>query len=123
MEEGQHGSCPYAGKHHESVYTRFFQTYIPPRKFAFDKQRLHLSTLIMAGQARRGAMAELEQPICPAELLGEDKAFVVKKLAMTEAEFDAIMGLPPCSLLAYPTYEKSLLMRWYRRSQSAPDAA
>jgi N-acetyl sugar amidotransferase len=34
----------YGGKHYESVYTRFFQGYILPVKFGFDKRRMHLST-------------------------------------------------------------------------------
>jgi hypothetical protein len=41
---------PYKGKHHESLYTKFFQAYILPEKFGFDKRRAHLSSLICAGE-------------------------------------------------------------------------
>ncbi|MBK7380871.1 MAG: N-acetyl sugar amidotransferase [Ignavibacteriales bacterium] len=34
----------------ESIYTRFFQSYILPTKFGFDKRRAHLSSLIIAKQ-------------------------------------------------------------------------
>ncbi len=40
----------YGGKHHESIYTKFFQAYILPTKFGYDKRRAHLSSLILAGQ-------------------------------------------------------------------------
>ena len=31
----------YGGKHYESIYTRFYQGYILPRKFGYDKRRTH----------------------------------------------------------------------------------
>ena len=37
----------YGGKHFESIYTRFFQAYILPKKFNIDKRLPHLSTLIL----------------------------------------------------------------------------
>ena len=53
--------CLYGGKHHESVFTRFFQAYMLPRKFNIDKRRAHLSTLICSGQVtREEALAELQ---------------------------------------------------------------
>jgi len=35
----------YGGKHYESVFTRFYQGYILPRKFHIDKRKAHLSVL------------------------------------------------------------------------------
>ena len=51
------GWVDYGGKHYESVYTRFYQGWILPQRFGYDKRRMHLSTLIMSGQvdARRRA--------------------------------------------------------------------
>lgn len=101
----------YGGKHHESVYTRFFQAYILPRKFGFDKRRAHLAALINSGQLRRDeALAKLEEPICPPDLLRQDLEFVVKKLGITEAEFERIMTAPPRTFFDYPSYERSW---WY----------
>ncbi len=110
----------YGGKHYESVYTRFFQAYILPRKFGFDKRRGHLSTLICSGQlTREDALRELEREICPEALLMEDRQFVIKKLGITEAEFEAIMAAPQRRFLDYPSYENSLLfgllVKGYRR--------
>ncbi len=112
----------YGGKHYESVYTRFFQAYILPRKFGFDKRRGHLSTLICSGQlTREEALRELEREICPEELLSEDRQFVIKKLGITEVEFEAIMAAPQRRFVDFPSYENSLFFgplvngyRWLR---------
>jgi hypothetical protein len=94
----------YGGKHHESVFTRFYQSYILPKKFGVDKRKSHLSTLICAGQLSRAeALEELGKPICPPELLEKDKRFVLKKLGFTEEEFDFYMEQPPVLHLAYPS--------------------
>lgn len=94
----------YGGKHHESVFTRFYQSYILPKKFGVDKRKSHLSTLICAGQLSRAeALEELGKPICPPELLEKDKRFVLKKLGFTEEEFDYYMEQPPVPHLAYPS--------------------
>lgn len=86
----------YGSKHFESVWTRFFQGYYLPTKFGFDKRRAHLSTLICSGEiTREEALAEMEKPPYAEELLREDMQFVIKKFGLTEAEFDAIMHLPP----------------------------
>ena len=47
------GYKPYPYKHYESVFTRFYQGYILPRKFGVDKRRLHLGTLVAGGQMTR----------------------------------------------------------------------
>jgi len=106
------GWQPYPGKHHESVYTRFFQSYILPRKFGFDKRRQHLSALIMASEiTREEALEQMKQEICPLEALREDKDYVVKKLGLTEAEFDGIMAKEPRTFWDYPSYERSLFFQ------------
>jgi len=100
----------YGGKHYESIYTRFFQAYILPRKFNADKRKAHLSALICAGEiTREQAQTALQEPICPETLLRQDKEFVVKKLGLTEDEFDAIMARPRKTIRDYPSYENT----WY----------
>lgn len=85
----------YGGKHYESVWTRFYQGYILPVKFKVDKRRAHLSTLICSGQMTKSeALEELKTPPYDPEMLKTDKAFVLKKLEMTEEEFDNIMKQP-----------------------------
>lgn len=97
----------YGAKHYESIYTRFFQGYILPKKFGYDKKRLHLSSLIWSGQiSREGAIEELAKDDYPAEVQGQDREFVIKKLEISTEEFDRIMELPPKSFWDYPSYKK-----------------
>ena len=93
----------YGGKHYESVYTRFFQGYILPRKFGFDKRRVHFSSLICSGQMERSeALRELQNPTYPEDLQLSDREYAIKKFGLSESEFDAVMNLPPKSYWDYP---------------------
>lgn len=86
----------YGGKHYESIFTKFYQAYILPQKFGIDKRKAHYSTLICSGQmSREEALYELEKPLYPEEELKSDKEYVLKKLGLSESEFDAIMQMPP----------------------------
>jgi len=86
----------YGGKHYESVWTRFYQGYILPKKFHIDKRKAHLSNLIFSGQITKDeALSVLSNAPYPSEeLLQADKEFVLKKLELTEKEFNEIMSLP-----------------------------
>jgi N-acetyl sugar amidotransferase len=85
----------YGMKHGESVFTRFYQSYILPVKFGVDKRKAHLSNLICSGQLTRAeALRQLEEPICDPDLLAADKEFVVKKLGLSSDEFDSLMRTP-----------------------------
>ncbi len=94
----------YGAKHFESVYTRFFQAYILPKKFGFDKRRAHLSTLICSGQiSREEALEEMKAPPYPSQdMMEEDKRLALKKLELTEKEFEDIMSLPIKTYKDYP---------------------
>lgn len=86
----------YKYKHHESMFTRFFQTYILPKKFKIDKRRPHLSALICAGEiTREEALRQMQSSPYTEEQILIDKEYIVKKLGLTEEEFDDIMALPP----------------------------
>ncbi|MEO7501175.1 MAG: N-acetyl sugar amidotransferase [Gemmatimonadaceae bacterium] len=86
----------YGGKHYESIFTRFYQGYILPAKFGIDKRRAHLSNLIFSGQiTKQEALAELAQPIYDPDQLELDRAFVLKKLQLTNEEFAELMSRPP----------------------------
>jgi len=95
----------YGGKHYESIYTRFFQGYILPRKFAIDKRRCHLSALVTTGQIDRAdALREFEADPYPDQMMAEDREYVLKKLRLSEEEFDAILSTPVRSYRDYSTY-------------------
>jgi N-acetyl sugar amidotransferase len=111
----------YGGKHHESIYTRFFQAYILPRKFRADKRRAHLSALVCSNEITRNqALDAIKEPICPPDLLRQDKEFVIKKLGLTEAEFDEIMALPPRTFKDYPAYENTWYLKILRACYHLP---
>lgn len=95
----------YGGKHYESIYTRFFQGYILPRKFNIDKRRAHFSSLIRSGQkSRESGLEELKQPTYPEDMQTNDKEYVLKKLGLSENDFEKIMLLPLKTHNDYPTY-------------------
>jgi N-acetyl sugar amidotransferase len=104
----------YGGKHHESIYTRFFQGYILPKKFNIDKRKAHLSTLINAGQMTRGeALERMEHDPYSEETQKSDREYVIKKLGLTEDEFERIMSLPVKRFSDYPNYYSVLnRTRW-----------
>lgn len=100
----------YGGKHEESRFTKFFQQYILPMKFGFDKRKAHLSSLIMAKMLTRDqALEKLEQPLHDEKKIELDKRYVIHKLGISEEKFTSIMTLPPKKFWDYPSYENS----WY----------
>ena len=102
----------YGGKHYESVFTRFFQGYILPNKYNYDKRKDHLSNLIMSGQISRSeAIDELSRnPYPNQELLKTDMNFFLKKLNFTQLEFDKIMHAKPNLPSDFKTYESIFKM-------------
>lgn len=92
----------YGGKHHESIYTRFYQGVYLPKKFNIDKRYGHLSDLINAGQlSREEALSELQKPTYDIDEQAADRIYVAKKLGMSEADFAAIEALPVQSFHAF----------------------
>ncbi|MBI3151540.1 MAG: N-acetyl sugar amidotransferase, partial [Chloroflexi bacterium] len=105
--ENELGWKYYGGKHHESIYTRFYQGYILPTKFGYDKRRSHLSSQICSGEFTRDeALAELDKPTYAPTLQENDREYVVKKLGLDDAEFEAIMKLPRKNFWDYPSYTR-----------------
>jgi N-acetyl sugar amidotransferase len=102
----------YGGKHFESIWTRFYQGYILPQKFHIDKRKPHLSDLIFGGQlTREEALQELEKPIYDPALFREDYDFVLKKLGLSNDEFQELMRIPPKSHYAFD-HERPLEERY-----------
>ena len=101
----------YGGKHYESRFTKFFQSYYLPEKFGYDKRKAHLSSLIVSEQmSREEAMAELEKPLYDPVELEEDREFVLKKLGLHREEFDQIMQAPNKSFKDYPSNYRAFML-------------
>ena len=97
----------YGGKHFESIFTRFYQSYILPTKFKIDKRKFHLSVLICSGQITKPqAIEEIKKPNIDPKILQEDYQFVLKKLQLSEEEFEEIMKLPIKNHLDFDSYIK-----------------
>lgn len=100
----KYGWRDYGGKHYESIFTRFYQGYILPRKFNIDKRKAHLSNLICSGQKTRDeALAELKEPAYDPQLQLQDKVYVAKKLGFSDEEFEGLLSLPNRSHLEFAT--------------------
>lgn len=85
----------YGLKHHESIWTRFYQGYILPVKFGIDKRKAHFSSLICSGQmTKEEALEQLQRPFYQPNQLKQDMEFVFKKLGLSKEEFEEIMKRP-----------------------------
>lgn len=108
----------YGGKHHESIFTKFYQAYILPTKFGVDKRKAHLSSLINSNQiGREDALIELQKPLYPEHELKRDMEFVLKKLDLTQIEFDALMQEKPVPHTNYTTDLFETKVYYYLKSK------
>jgi hypothetical protein len=115
----RYGWRDYGGKHGESLYTRFYQVYILPVKFGYDKRRTHLSSLVCADQITRAqALAALETPSFDSRRIAEERDYVVKKLGLTAEQFDRIMALPRRTRADFPHSPDRTRAWWYRAARS-----
>lgn len=113
--ENELGWVYYGGKHYESIYTRFYQGYILPVKFGYDKRKAHLSSLICSGEITRDeALEELKKDTYPKEMQEQDKIFLLKKFGITDDEFEAIMNAPKKTYWDYPSYGKIFASPQYK---------
>lgn len=96
---------PYPYKHYESIFTRFYQGYILPKKFGIDKRMVHLSTLVAAGQmSREEALKGLAGIPYPDEkALEDDKTYFLKKMGWTKQQLEDYLKRPEVKHDAYPS--------------------
>ena len=98
-----YGWRDYGQKHFESIFTRFYQAYLLPRKFGVDKRIFHYSALIVSSQMTKKDAEKLlqERTYFETGQFDEDKIFIQKKMGFTESEFDDILTSPPKSHFDY----------------------
>jgi N-acetyl sugar amidotransferase len=99
------GYKPYAYKHYESVFTRFFQGYILPHKFGVDKRKPHLSNLVVTGEmSREEALKSCQGIAYPSQKdLDADIQYFIKKMQWSEKKFDDYMSRPEKPHTDYPS--------------------
>lgn len=94
----------YGGKHYESRFTKFFQSYYLPKKFGFDKRRAHAASLVVSGQlSRNDAIASLLVPPYADAEANEDSAYIAKKLGVTAEYVQQMIDAAPKSFRDYPS--------------------
>ena len=85
--EKLYGWQRYQHKHHESRFTRFYESYWLPLKFGFDKRKNHLSSLILTKQlSREAALDRVSRTELPEKELLQEFEYVAKKLDFTVEE-------------------------------------
>ena len=104
-----YGFKPYPYKHYESVFTRFYQGFILPKKFNVDKRKMHLSSLICSGQiSREEALSDLNAlPYASQEALEEDTEYFLKKMGWDKSDLETYIQREEKSHLIHGT-EKPL---------------
>jgi len=105
------GYHEYGGKHHESVYTRFIQSYFQPVKFNLDYRRATFSSQICSGDfTRQEALDTLKELPYDPKQIEQDKEYVSKKFNISVEEFNSILNASPKSYKDYPNDEKWLTL-------------
>lgn len=93
----------YGGHHHESLYTKFFQSYLLPKKFNIDKRKLSLSARVRSGDISRDkAIEEIEK----SEYEYDDGIvnYTLTKLGLTQKDFNKVMTSKRKTFRNYGTY-------------------
>ena len=119
----EYGYKPYPYKHYESIFTRFYQGYLLPEKFGYDKRRVHFSTLIMSGlMSRDQALLDLNIPYAYSSSieLERDKEYFLKKMQWSPEELTRYLSRAQIPHLSYPSEKKlyDFLLKIYRRGLS-----
>lgn len=86
----------YENKHYESFFTKFYQSFILPKKFGVDKRRLHLSNLIISNQiSRNQALKIIKCPAYNEKKIEHDIDYFLKKMSLTKSKFLKYMNEKP----------------------------
>jgi N-acetyl sugar amidotransferase len=107
--EREYGWKPYAQKHFESRFTRFFEGYWLPSRFGYDVRRVQFSSMILTGQmTREEALAALEQPPYDPELIRQDFDYVAAKLGIEASELQRYHEMEKLFYWDYPNNKQIL---------------
>ena len=103
--EKELGWIDYGTGHHESIYTRFVQGYLLPKKFGIDKRKIHYSAFIRSNQmTRQEALMKLESPAYSDEMVQEDIEHLCKKFGISLRDFEEIINSEPRTRSEFGSY-------------------
>jgi len=96
----------YGRKHGESFFTKFFQNYILPERYGYDKRIAHLSSRILSGEITRPyALEVLKEPLYDPQELEVDKKYFCKKMGITQSDLDGFIQAPPRYYDEFPNWD------------------
>jgi len=95
--EKEYGFKRYPYKHYESIFTRFYQGYLLPKKFKIDKRKLHLSSLIVTNQVSRDSAIDiLKNSPYPSQVdLENDLEYFLKKMNWIQNDLELYLSRDP----------------------------
>lgn len=108
----------YGGKHYESKYTGFIQSYYLFEKFGIDYRRATFSSQILTKEIdRESALEQLKLLPYKEDVVAEEKKYIAKKLSITLEELEEIIQRPAKWYWDYPNSKKQLnfIYNTYRR--------
>lgn len=107
--ESEYGWRKYSGKHFESFFTRFFQSFILPVKYGIDKRKAHYSSLIVANQLdRAAALNALQQLPYDESTILQDISYFLQKFQLSDEDFEYIMNQPRGDLSRFRSHARLL---------------
>lgn len=99
----------YGGKHYESLYTGFIQSYYLFKKFGIDYRRATFASQICTGELKReDAIKMLSTSPYIEEKAQREKEYISKKLNISKENLEDLINLPPKWYTDYPNDEKRL---------------
>ena len=99
----------YGGKHYESKYTGFIQSYYLNKKFNIDYRKATFATQICAGAMTRNEALKILKTIpFKDEKIRFEKEYIAKKLDIALNDLDKIINSPAKWYWDYPNDEKKL---------------
>ena len=95
----------YGGHHHENVFTKYVLTDWMLNKFNIDKRKITLSAQVLSGEiSRSDAIDEISKSPVNENKYKTNKDYVLKKLEISQNEYNKIWNSPNKSIYDYPSY-------------------
>lgn len=109
----------YGGKHFESRFTKFFQSYFLPIRFGYDKRLAHLSSQILNGEIdRKNALNDYNnKPVYVNNDYIEDLEYIKKKLDLSNEDWDNLISMP---IKSENDYKNNLKFKLIIKSAAKP---
>jgi N-acetyl sugar amidotransferase len=105
------GYQPYAQKHFECVFTKFYESYWLYEKFGYDTRKVQFSSLILTDQmTREEALEILKTPPYDEKTIQQDFQFIASKLQITTEELQIYMNAPNKTYKDYKSNENIYTM-------------